>query len=108
MISFIWLQACAISACGNFALLGTAGGWIERFNLQSGISRGAYIDMSQQKLCAHDSEVVGVACDSTNTLMISAGYLGDIKVSLSYSDIFSVISTHFIECFCDVLFRHKQ
>ncbi|PPS13452.1 hypothetical protein GOBAR_AA07126 [Gossypium barbadense] len=37
-------KACAISACGNFAVLGTAGGWIERFNLQSGISQGSYVD----------------------------------------------------------------
>ncbi|KAE8673606.1 hypothetical protein F3Y22_tig00111779pilonHSYRG00198 [Hibiscus syriacus] len=34
------VKACAISACGNFAVLGTTGGWIERFNLQSGRSRG--------------------------------------------------------------------
>ncbi|KAK4273647.1 hypothetical protein QN277_016997 [Acacia crassicarpa] len=74
------IKVCAISACGNFALLGTACGWIERFNLQSGISRGSYIDMLEPKDCAHDGEVVGVACDSTNTLMISAGYHGDIKV----------------------------
>ncbi|CAJ2665196.1 unnamed protein product [Trifolium pratense] len=74
------VKACAISACGNFAILGTAGGWIEKFNLQSGIRRGVYIDMSESRSCAHDSEVVGVACDSTNTLMITAGYQGDIKV----------------------------
>ncbi|KAM6570579.1 hypothetical protein CsatB_018564 [Cannabis sativa] len=74
------VKACAISACGNFAVLGTAGGWIERFNLQSGISRGSYRDTSEKRSCAHDGEVVGIACDSTNTLMISAGYQGDIKV----------------------------
>lgn len=74
------VKACAISACGNFAVLGTSGGWIERFNLQSGISRGSYVDKSESRTCAHVGEVVGVACDSTNTLMISAGYHGDIKV----------------------------
>ncbi|XP_040941118.1 nuclear pore complex protein NUP93B-like [Gossypium hirsutum] len=37
-------KVCTISACGNFAVLGTAGGWIERFNLQSGISQGSYVD----------------------------------------------------------------
>ncbi|KAH9805539.1 WD REPEATS REGION domain-containing protein [Citrus sinensis] len=74
------VKACTISACGNFAVLGTAGGWIERFNLQSGISRGSYLDMSERSNYAHNGEVVGVACDSTNTLMISAGYHGDIKV----------------------------
>ncbi|XVE98880.1 hypothetical protein REPUB_Repub03eG0147300 [Reevesia pubescens] len=72
------VKACTISACGNFAVLGTAGGWIERFNIQSGTSRGSYLDMSKRS--AHDGEVVGVACDSTNTLMIGAGYHGDIKV----------------------------
>jgi U3 small nucleolar RNA-associated protein 21 len=77
-----YFQSCAISACGNFAVLGTAGGWVERFNLQSGLSRGSYLDKSERRSCAHDGEVVGVACDSTNTLMITAGYYGDIKVCL--------------------------
>ncbi|XP_047321422.1 U3 small nucleolar RNA-associated protein 21 homolog [Impatiens glandulifera] len=74
------VKACAISACGNFAIIGTEGGWIERFNLQSGISRGSYVDLSETRGCAHDGEVIGLASDSTNTLMISAGYHGDIKV----------------------------
>ncbi|XP_077238613.1 transducin family protein / WD-40 repeat family protein [Tasmannia lanceolata] len=74
------VKACAISACGNFAVLGTEGGWIERFNLQSGLSRGSYLDISGAKSCAHDGEVAGIACDATNCLMISAGYHGDIKV----------------------------
>ncbi|KAI3445057.1 hypothetical protein Pfo_001722 [Paulownia fortunei] len=74
------VKACSISACGNFAVIGTVGGWIERFNLQSGISRGTYVDMSERKTRAHDGEVVGITCDSTNTIMISSGYHGDIKV----------------------------
>lgn len=77
------VQACAISACGNFAILGTAGGWMERFNLQSGMSRGSYQDTTERRSCAHEGEVVGIACDSTNTLMISVGYQGDIKVNKS-------------------------
>ncbi|KAK7376647.1 hypothetical protein VNO80_02061 [Phaseolus coccineus] len=36
--------------------------------------------MSESRSCAHDGEVVGVACDSTNALLINAGYQGDIKV----------------------------
>nr|CAB3468533.1 unnamed protein product [Digitaria exilis] len=74
------IKACVISACGNFAILGTEGGWIEKFNLQSGISRGSYIDTSLATQCAHDGEVVGLACDATNGSLISAGYHGDIKV----------------------------
>ncbi|KAJ8492909.1 hypothetical protein OPV22_014630 [Ensete ventricosum] len=74
------VKACAISACGNFAVLGTQGGWIERFNLQSGISRGTYVDIFEARQYAHDGEVIGVACDATNNTLISAGYNGDIKV----------------------------
>ncbi|KAJ4810553.1 Transducin family protein / WD-40 repeat family protein [Rhynchospora pubera] len=74
------IKACAISACGNFAVIGTEGGWIERFNLQSGLSRGNYVDKSSESLTAHDGEVVGIACDATNSLLISAGYHGDVKV----------------------------
>lgn len=80
---FFLLQACTISACGNFAILGTEGGWIERFNLQSGISRGTYIDIAETRVCAHNGEVVGLACDATNNNLISAGYNGDIKVRTS-------------------------
>ncbi|PUZ59787.1 hypothetical protein GQ55_4G070600 [Panicum hallii var. hallii] len=74
------IKACVISACGNFTILGTEGGWIEKFNLQSGISRGGYIDTSLARQCAHEGEVVGLACDATNGSLISAGYHGDIKV----------------------------
>ena len=34
--------AVAVSACGNFAVVGTEGGDVHRFNLQSGAHRGAY------------------------------------------------------------------
>lgn len=73
------IKACVISACGNFTILGTEGGWIEKFNLQSGFSRGSYIDTSLAMQCAHDGEVVGLACDARNGFLISAGYQGDIK-----------------------------
>ncbi|KAJ8748657.1 hypothetical protein K2173_008102 [Erythroxylum novogranatense] len=68
-----------ISASDNFAILGTTGRRIERFNLQSGFSRGSYLDMSERSNCTHDEEVFGVACDATNTLMISSSYHGDMK-----------------------------
>lgn len=96
VLEFFW-QACAISACGNFAIIGTEGGWIERFNLQSGISRGSYVDISESHGCAHDGEVVGVACDATNKIMISTGYHGDIKVHICFfiaSKIFSCLVHH--------------
>uniref|UniRef100_A0A0D6QUZ2 Uncharacterized protein n=1 Tax=Araucaria cunninghamii TaxID=56994 RepID=A0A0D6QUZ2_ARACU len=74
------VKACSISTCGNFAVLGTEGGWIERFNLQSGYSRGSYVDIGEEEPCGHHGAVVGLACEATNTFLISGGYNGDIKV----------------------------
>jgi hypothetical protein len=45
------------------------------------LSRGNYIDKYEESLTAHDGEVAGIACDSTNSLLISAGYHGDVKVN---------------------------
>ena len=95
MLTVLLHQACTISACGNFAIIGTASGWIERFNLQSGISRGRSLDVSERGSCAHESEVVGVACDSTNTQMISAGYHGDVKVNVPYNLLFYIFDLLF-------------
>lgn len=36
------VTAVAISTCGNFGLVGTAGGRVDRYNMQSGIHRGDY------------------------------------------------------------------
>lgn len=39
----LWVvTAVALSCCGNFSLVGTAGGNLDRFNMQSGIHRGSY------------------------------------------------------------------
>lgn len=54
---------------------------IERFNLQSGLSRGAYEDPAVGYSCAHNASVNGLATDSTNTLLTSGGYDGLLKVS---------------------------
>nr|ATG70826.1 WD-40 repeat family protein [Callitropsis vietnamensis] len=74
------VKACSISTCGNFAVIGTEGGWIERFNLQSGFSRGSYIDIGEEEPCGHHGAVVGLACEAMNALLISGGYNGDIKI----------------------------
>ena len=37
------VTAVAISACGHYALLGSAAGDVDRFNLQSGIHRGGFV-----------------------------------------------------------------
>jgi U3 small nucleolar RNA-associated protein 21 len=37
------VTAVAVSACGHYALLGTASGDVDRFNLQSGLHRGGFV-----------------------------------------------------------------
>lgn len=36
------VTAVAVSRCGNFGLVGTAAGRLDRYNMQSGLHRGAY------------------------------------------------------------------
>jgi hypothetical protein len=37
------VSAVALSACGNFGVVGTAAGRVDRYNMQSGIHRGEYL-----------------------------------------------------------------
>ena len=64
--------------------------------------------MSERSNYAHNGEVVGVACDSTNTLMISAGYHGDIKVCIFFSRFVctAFFTTHVIYL-CGCVYVHK-
>ncbi len=36
------VTAVAVSCCGNFGLVGTAAGRVDRYNMQSGLHRGSY------------------------------------------------------------------
>ncbi len=36
------VSCVAISSCGNFGLVGSAGGHVDRYNMQSGLHRGNY------------------------------------------------------------------
>ena len=60
------------------------------------------MDTSERSSCAHDGEVVGIACDSTNTRMISAGYHGDIKVSCLYFFFQALCSTLLLDLLVDM------
>ncbi|KAL5974223.1 hypothetical protein ACLOJK_030886 [Asimina triloba] len=91
------VKCCAISVCGNFAVLGNEGGWIERFNLQSGISRGSYVDISESRGSAHDGEVVGISCDATNR----AGVI--ISVNAVFSGLLAAIADDMVLRLYDVV-----
>ena len=87
----------AISACGNFALCGTAVGVIYKYNLQSGRPRGHYpaelryrggkrrrdagmmeaVVVVEEEM--HAGPVYGVEVDALNSLVVSGGYDGTVR-----------------------------
>lgn len=95
----------AISSCGNYALVGSVGGSIFRYNMQSGEKRGSYpvaatpketiirslvlpgTDLSSLQndeadataAHAHNGPVSAVAVDALNETLVSAGVDGKIK-----------------------------
>ncbi|KAF8055387.1 WDR36 [Scenedesmus sp. PABB004] len=68
-------SAVAVSCCGNFALVGSEAGRVDRYNLQSGQHRGGYARRGADggHLPAHDGAVVGLGSDSVNALLVTAG-----------------------------------
>lgn len=103
------VKSVAISPCGTFALVGSAGGGIDMFNLQSGIHRQRFptrltpnqakrLKIQQEKAedmildavpgapkkCAkgqgkHTKAVTGIVVDSLNKTVISSGADGKVK-----------------------------
>jgi len=81
------ITAVSLSACGNYALVGTEGGRVDRFNMQSGIHRGEYEDrrLGSAHLAHSGGVVVGAHSCCANRLMVSAavvadGNKGEVKV----------------------------
>ncbi|KAJ8578842.1 hypothetical protein ON010_g361 [Phytophthora cinnamomi] len=95
----------AISSCGNYALVGSLGGCVFRYNMQSGEARGSFpvaatpkakiirslvlpgTDMSTLEdkdaentaADAHNGPVSAVAIDALNETLVSAGIDGKLK-----------------------------
>lgn len=95
----------AISSCGNYALVGSLGGSIYRYNMQSGEARGSFPvaatpkrkiirslvlpgtdlsalqddDAEKTSADAHDGPVSAVAVDALNETVVSAGIDGKLK-----------------------------
>jgi U3 small nucleolar RNA-associated protein 21 len=38
------VKCVAVSSCGNFSIIGSATGWVDKFNIQSGEHRGTFSD----------------------------------------------------------------
>ena len=82
------VTSVAITACGTFALIGSLGGSIDMFNLQSGIHRqrfppkptaGQVKKLRQQQIVPrHTNRITGLAVDNVNKTVISCGLDGAI------------------------------
>ena len=91
------VTSVTITACGTFALVGSAGGSLDMFNVQSGIHRQCFppkLNPAQAKRARqqqaeeeqdngrsrrHTGSVTGLAVDSLNRTVISASLDGTVK-----------------------------
>ncbi|KAE8411565.1 Utp21 specific WD40 associated putative domain-containing protein [Aspergillus pseudocaelatus] len=78
------VKSVAISQCGTFALVGSAGGSIDMFNMQSGLYRQSFPSRGLKKAskgngAKHSKAVTGVAIDGLNQTVISCGLDGKVK-----------------------------
>ena len=94
-------QSVAISQCGTFALVGSAGGSIDLFNMQSGLHRQRFPAHLSRSLSKHPNidrgsvatplvnggrhtkSVTGLMVDALNQTVISCGLDGKVKVRFS-------------------------
>ncbi|PWY63560.1 snoRNA binding protein [Aspergillus heteromorphus CBS 117.55] len=88
------VKSVAISCCGTFALLGSAGGCIDMFNMQSGLHRQSfpacsskgdlsnkfsYLHFSNNEDMKHTKAVTGLLIDGLNRTVVSCGLDGKVK-----------------------------
>ncbi|PYH92773.1 Utp21-domain-containing protein [Aspergillus ellipticus CBS 707.79] len=88
------VKSVAISYCGTFALVGSAGGSIDMFNMQSGLYRQSfpirsptgdlrhkskYIQVSKIQHMRHTKSVTGLMIDALNRTVVSCGLDGKVK-----------------------------
>ena len=77
------VTSVAVTCCGSSALVGSAGGRLDRYNLQSGIHGGGFYrsfpksrkaaKSGAEMQFAHDGAVMGVCSDLCNTTVITGG-----------------------------------
>ncbi|KAI9369999.1 Utp21 specific WD40 associated putative domain-containing protein [Aspergillus egyptiacus] len=86
------VKSVAISQCGTFALVGSAGGSISMFNMQSGLHRQSYPSQAvksklngtgtasaRQPPTKHIKAITGLAIDGLNRTLVSCGLDGKVK-----------------------------
>ncbi|KAJ5116508.1 hypothetical protein N7456_000856 [Penicillium angulare] len=83
------VKSVAVSPCGTFAVIGSAGGSIDMFNLQSGLHRQSFpargpksramkMQLNNEN-AKHTKSVTGLMIDNLNRTVISCGLDGKVK-----------------------------
>jgi U3 small nucleolar RNA-associated protein 21 len=67
----IHCTAVDVSPCGNFGVVGLKNGYLEKFNMQSGLHGFVFNGK-------HDGDVVGVKIDAYNRIMVSCAQNGEL------------------------------
>jgi U3 small nucleolar RNA-associated protein 21 len=89
-----------MSHCGTFAVIGSAGGAIDMFNMQSGLHRQSFpprlpksrnpkIQPVDHSVSKHTKAVTGLMVDNLNRTVISCGLDGKVKVCSSLLSLFT-------------------
>ena len=91
------VSSVSLSCCGNFAFVGSDAGRLDKYNMQSGLHRGAFerragrfartegvrafVGLGETpETNAHTGRVVGVSSDALNKIVVSAGADGTLRV----------------------------
>ncbi|CAG8566492.1 3528_t:CDS:10 [Paraglomus brasilianum] len=69
------VKSVHISACGNFGFVGSLGGQIDLYNMQSGLHRKSFAGTDR-----HTKAVTGIGSDSLNRIIISSSLDGTVKL----------------------------
>lgn len=85
------VTAVTLSACGHFAVLGSAEGALFKCNVQSALYRGEFTDDGLERKAAHEAQVTAVAVTELNGVVASASLDGRVKVLSSYFKRFCVV-----------------
>lgn len=98
-----------MSQCGTFAVIGSTGGSICMFNMQSGQYRQSYpsqkakirfrtdFDSTKQQENIppmHTKAVTGLAIDGLNRTVVSCGLDGKVKVGSSNSELWLAVANY--------------
>jgi U3 small nucleolar RNA-associated protein 21 len=94
------VKAVNISHCGNFGMIGSAGGLIDMYNMQSGLHKRTF----GHRDARHSKAVTGIVSDNTNRYVISISLdqtlrfwdfqTGRLIYTMSFSSPITLVSIH--------------